>query len=180
MIVRVVVIAVLSLLLSACGSNIDDLILYTQQVRANTQVSIEPYPEFKALPNVSYGAADLRSPFQRSIRAANEAPEQQQTNCPQINLNRPKQGLEKYGLDALTMTGVFTSNGRKYALISANDGSLHKVTRNSYLGLFHGRVKQITNKEILITEMLPDGAGCYKSKDTTLIMSSLLGERNDV
>jgi len=177
---RVLLVTLFSIALSACGSNIDDLIVYTQQVRANTQVSIEPYPEFTSLPNVSYQASDLRSPFQRTLRSASEALEVQRANCAQIDVNRRKQALEYYGLDGLAMAGVFTTNGRKYALITANDGSLHKIVKGSYIGLFHGRVTQITNKEILITEMLPDGEGCFKSKDTTLTMPSLVGENNDV
>lgn len=177
---RVLLIALFGIALSGCGSNIDDLIVYTQQVRANTQVSIEPYPEFTSLPSVSYEASELRSPFQRTLRSASEAIEEQKANCAQLNVNRRKQPLEQYGLDGLAMAGVFTSNGQKYALISANDGSLHKIIKGSYIGLFNGRVKQINNREILITEMLPDGAGCYKSKETTLTMPSMVGENKDV
>lgn len=171
---------VLAFVLSGCGANIDDLILYTQKVRANTQVSIDPYPEFKALSSVSYDASAMRSPFQRSIKTVNTAVKEQKSDCKQLSLTRKKQALENYGLDGLSMSGVFTSNGRKYALVSANDGTLHKVSVGSYIGLFHGRIKQINDREILITEMLPDGAGCYKSKDATLTMSSMAGENNDV
>lgn len=177
---RIIGIAIVSVLLSGCGSNIDDLIDYTNQVKASTPVNIEEYPEFDALPSVSYDAKDFRSPFQKSLKPAELAVELQRANCTQLNQKRRKQALENYGLDALAMSGVFTTNGRKYALIKANDGSLHKITTGSYIGLFHGRVKQIKNKEILITEMLPDGAGCFKSKDATLTMSSMVGENNDV
>ena len=170
----------LTVLLSGCGANIDDLIAYTEQVKANTQVSIEEYPEFTPLPSVSYSSARLRSPFIRSkneqiVAAAVETP-----NCMQPEPNRRKQALESFGLDGLQMAGVFTNNGRKYALVKANDGSLHKVTSGSYIGLFNGRVSTIKNTEIIITEMLPDGAGCWKSKQATLTMSSMVGENNDV
>ena len=163
-------------LLTGCGASIDDLISYTEQVKANTQVSIVPYPEFKALPSVQYEAQSLRSPFMRSTQQSNSAVAVQTPNCIQPNNNRKKHVLENYGIDGLQMAGVFTSNGQKYALIKANDSSLHKVTRGSYLGLFHGRVVEIKNNEILIQEMLPDGAGCWKSKNATLTMSSMVGE----
>jgi type IV pilus assembly protein PilP len=167
-------------ILSGCGANIDDLIVYTEQVRANTPVSIDEYPEFEPLPNVSYSASNLRSPFLRSrtLQVAdtpNEGP-----SCEQPNNQRRKQPLEQFGIDGLQMAGVFTSKGRKYALVKANDGSLHKVTRGSYLGLFNGRVTAITNTEILIEEMLPDGAGCWKSKQGALTISSMVGENTNV
>ncbi|MGB3725070.1 MAG: pilus assembly protein PilP [Glaciecola sp.] len=178
---RILVVTSVCVTLMGCGSNIDDLIVYTQQVKANTQISIEPYPEFAALPSVSYEASNLRSPFRRSItNASQQAQAIEKPDCKQLNQNRRQQPLEQYGLDALEMSGVFTSNGRKYALIKANDGSLHKITTGAYIGLFHGRVKQIKNQQILITEMLPDGAGCYKSKEATLSMSPMVGENNDV
>lgn len=177
---KLLLVASCTLVLSACGANIDDLVVYTQQVKANTSVNIVPYPEFTALPSVSYEASDRRSPFTRSMQEQVEAVAAQTPNCEQPNTDRRKQALESYGLDGLQMAGVFTSNGRKYALIKANDGSLHKVTSGSYVGLFHGRVQQIKSNEILIKEMLPDGAGCWKSKDATMSMSSMVGESNNV
>jgi type IV pilus assembly protein PilP len=170
----------LTALLSGCGANIDDLIAYTEQVKANTQVSIEEYPEFKPLPSVSYSSARLRSPFIRSKNELIVETPVERPNCMQPNPNRRKQALESFGLDGLQMAGVFTNKGSTYALIKANDGSLHKVTTGSYIGLFHGRVTTIKNTEILITEMLPDGAGCWKSKQATLTRSSMAGENNDV
>lgn len=170
----------LAALLSGCGANIDDLVAYTEQVKADTQVSIEAYPEFKPLPNVSYTSTRLRSPFIRSRNEQTAEAPLERLNCKQPNSKRQKQALESFGLDGLQMAGVFTSQGRKYALVKANDGSLHKVTSGSYIGLFHGRVTTIKNTEILITEMLPDGAGCWKSKQATLTMSSMAGENNNV
>ncbi|MFT6269336.1 MAG: type IV pilus assembly protein PilP [Alphaproteobacteria bacterium] len=169
-----------AVLLTGCGSNIDDLIVYTEKVRANTQVNIEPYPEFTPLPSVSYSANSMRSPFLRSRTEQIADTAIERPNCQQPSPNRRKQALESFGLDGLEMAGVFTNNGRKYALVKANDGSLHKVTRGSYIGLFNGRVTTIKNAEILIEEMLPDGAGCWKSKQATLTKSSMVGENNNV
>lgn len=168
------------IILQGCGAQIDDLVAYTNQVRSTTQVNIEPYPEFEAMESVTYNASGLRSPFMRSIKKGEAAVAVQTPNCAQPDNTRRKHALENFGIDGLQMAGVFTSNGRKYALIKANDGSLHKVTHGSYLGLFNGRVKQIKNNEILIQEMLPDGAGCWKTKDTTLNMSSMVGENSNV
>jgi len=166
--------------LTGCGANIDDLIAYSEQVRANTPVNIEKYPEFKALPSVEYTASTLPSPFVVASREEIASTQELTPSCAQPDNQRRRQALENFGLDALQMSGVFTSNGRRYALIQANDGSLHKVTTGMYVGLFHGRVTHIKDSEILIQEMLPDGAGCWKSNQATLTMSSMVEENNNV
>ncbi|MGQ8365978.1 pilus assembly protein PilP [Glaciecola sp. 1036] len=166
--------------LTACSADIDDLVVYTQQVRTNTQVNIEPYPKFEPLASVQYSAGDRRSPFRRSENRQPTAQVVQTPNCQQPNLQRRKQPLESYGLDALQMSGVFTTNGKRFALIKANDGSLHRVSVGDYVGLFHGRVVQITKSEVVIKEMLPDGTGCWKSKTANLSMSTVTGEDNNV
>ncbi len=172
----------LSASLGACSAQIEDLVAYTDSVKANTNVNIEEYPEFVQLEPVDYSAVDLRSPFQR-LQQRNESAqtvEVQTANCAQPNRQRPKQKLEAYGIDALQMTGVFTISGQKWVLIKANDGSLHKAKKGQYLGLFFGKIINITDKEVVIEEMLPDGAGCWKTKTATLTMSSITGESDNV
>ena len=167
-------------LLGGCSGSIDDLVAYTESVRANTPVNIDPYEEFKPLPKVSYSSSSLRSPFLRSKTQQVADTSMERLNCKQPNANRRKETLEEFGLDGLAMAGVFTNNGRKYALVKANNGTLHRVSIGSYIGLFNGRVTAIHNNEILIEEMLPDGAGCWKSKQTTLTKSSMVGEKTNV
>ncbi|MFT5276657.1 MAG: type IV pilus assembly protein PilP [Glaciecola sp.] len=168
--------------MSACSAQIDDLIVYTDGVKAKTNVSIEEYPEFKQLQPVNYTASNLRSPFQRLQQGAEASSKVtvQTANCAQPNRQRAKQKLESYGIDALQMTGVFSIGGQKWVLIKGNDGSLHKAKRGQYIGLFFGKITNITDKEVVIEEMLPDGAGCWKAKTATLTMSSVTGENDNV
>jgi type IV pilus assembly protein PilP len=84
--------------------------------------------------------------------------------------------LEKFGIDALSITGVFQSNGKKWVLIKSNTGSLFKATIGDYLGLFFGKIDSIQNGTVSFTEMLPDGAGCWQKKQVTLTMLSKAGE----
>lgn len=168
--------------LSACTAQLDDLIAYTDKIKSNTNISIEEYPEFEQLQPVNYTASNIRSPFQR-LQQGNETTESvsvQTANCSQPNRQRAKQKLESYGIDALQMAGVFSSGGQKWVLIKANDGSLHKAKRGQYIGLFFGKIINITDKEVVIEEMLPDGAGCWKTKTATLTMSSVAGENDNV
>lgn len=167
---------VIMTLLSGCAPGISDLVTYTEDVKARTQVSIEPYPEFSTPVAFSYGASDMRSPFTRSQN--NQAPlfDASKVDCLQPDFDRPRQALEKYGLDALKMAGTMVIDGQKWALISANDGSVHKARVSSPIGLYYGTISAIAGESITITQLLPDGAGCWQKKDTVLTRSRAIGE----
>lgn len=167
-------------ILSGCEANVDDLQVYIAEVKQNTTVQIEPYPEFESKPTFIYAADTLRSPFQqpRNTGAGVEIKVASQPNCAQPDFNRAKQPLEKFGIDALAINGVFQSNGRTFALIQSNTGGLFKATIGDYLGLFFGKIDSIQDGTISFTEMLPDGAGCWQKKQATLTMLSKAGENN--
>lgn len=172
--------ASLILVMSGCTTQTDDLTQFVVDVKTTTPVSIEPYPEFETQPAFEYKAAELRSPFQRPRSQVIEAVQAPKANCLQPDFNRNKHPLEGYGLDALVVAGEFTSRGKKWALIKANDGSLHKATIGDHLGLFFGKITSIDNGTLSITEMLPDGAGCWQQKQAQLSMSTQAGETDNV
>jgi type IV pilus assembly protein PilP len=156
----------------------DDLRLYIAEVKQNTPVAIEAYPEFQSMPAFVYSANELRSPFQAPRNTGVETQVSQQANCAQPNFNRTKQALEKFGSDSLSVSGVFNAKGKNWAIIQANNGNLFKVTVGDYLGLFFGKIDSIQNGTVSYTEMLPDGAGCWQKKHAKLTMLSKAGEDN--
>jgi len=167
-------------LLTSCEAKVDDLQVFIAEVKQNTTVNIEPYPEFESKPTFIYSADALRSPFQRprNTGAGVKVKVASQPNCAQPDFNRSKQALEKFGVDALSITGVFQSHGKQWALIQSNTGTLFKATIGDYLGLFFGKIDSIQNGTVSFTEMLPDGAGCWQKKQATLTMLSKAGENN--
>lgn len=175
-----IVFLVFVLLVSGCTADMNDLVEYTKNVRETTPVNIEPQLEFEELEAVDYNADGVRSPFQLVINNTTTVQTSTLPNCAQPNSDRRKERLESFGLDSLTMSGVFTTGNSKYALVMAIDGSLHKVRVGNYIGLFNGRVTSISSSEIRITELLPDGAGCFKEKTAKLTMSGFNGDDNNV
>ena len=134
-------------LVSACSPRIDDLIAYTQQVKATTTAVVEPYPEFNRL---------------------------------QPDFERKKEPLEKYGLDSLTLSGTFSTQGIRWVLFKTNEGNLLKGRVGSHLGLFFGKITSINDESIIIEQLLPDGTGCWQREKTTLSMNSSAGDNNNV
>ena len=104
---------------------------------------------------------------------------QSQSSCLQPDFDRKKQPLEQFGIDALSLTGSFTSNGVRWVLLSSNDGALHKATQGSRLGLFFGKIIAIDGSNVTIEELVPDGAGCWQRQETVLAIKSRVGENNN-
>ena len=69
------------------------------------------------------------------------------------------------------MRGTLGDQADIWALIEATDKSLHRVSKNNYLGLFHGRVINVDPQQVELLELIPDGAGCWKERTTLLQMS---------
>ncbi|RPJ66813.1 pilus assembly protein PilP [Alteromonas sediminis] len=176
-----VLLAILSVsALSACSPQMDDLVAYTEEVKQRVPSTIEPYPEFEPQPVFVYSAQDLRSPFNPTEKASAPVQAQVQTNCLQPDFARSKQPLEQYGIDALKLTGNFTTNGVRWVLFSTNDGALHKATQGSRLGLFFGKIIAISDSSVTIEELLPDGAGCWQRQEVVLSLDTRGGENNNV
>lgn len=173
-------VALTSLCLLGCQPQTQDLQAYIEQVKTNTPVNVEPLPKFETQPAYEYAAAHLRSPFQRPQKMVITQPETRNVNCRQPDHNRRKHALEKYGLDALTLAGTMNIAGTRWVLITANDGSLHKATIGDHLGLFFGEITSIADDGITITEMVPDGAGCWQTKQAKLSMPNQAGDNDDV
>ena len=168
------------MILTGCTAQVDDLRDYTSQVKANTQINIEAYPEFEVQTPFAYAANNMRSPFVRPRVAKQSIVEVAKPNCLQPDFARQKESLESYGIDAITMSGMFNTNQKQWVLFKTNDGSLHKASYGNYIGLFNGKISAISSETVIITELLPDGAGCWQQKETKLTMASLAGENDNV
>ena len=93
-------------------------------------------------------------------------------DCLQPDTTRPKDLLEQYSLDNLSMRGTFKdANGQLWALINAGSGGgleHQKVRVGNYLGLNNGKITAITPNAIEIEEYVGKGDGCYELKPTVL------------
>ena len=82
-------------------------------------------------------------------------------------LNRRKEPLEAYPLDAMTMVGSLDRAGQKVALVRV-DQLLHQVRQGNYLGQNYGRVMRISESDITLREIVQDAAGEWIERSTTL------------
>ena len=155
-------------MLSGCFDDTSEIKAHMAQVKATTTNYIEPMPEVHPFNHIAYSADDLRSPFVLPRPEAIQQKMQQMAGCLSPDTNRRKQPLEKYALSDLTMRGTLGDASMLWALLEASDMSLHRVAVGNYLGLYNGRITQVSAKTVKIIELAPDGAGCWVEREATL------------
>ncbi|WP_298218864.1 pilus assembly protein PilP [Halothiobacillus sp.] len=159
----ILVLAPAALMLSGCANNMSDLTQKVDRILARPGGKIEPIPEMKPLPKFSYVETKDRTPFSPAdTQTANKG------NGITPDMNRSKEPLEMYPLDALAMKGVLERKGTKYALVRDGDDVLHEVQVGNYMGMNYGKVVKITTDKITLEEIVPDGQGGWR-KQTAIV-----------
>jgi type IV pilus assembly protein PilP len=151
-------------LLAGCSGGRADLEEYIDKVKAKSGGRIDPLPQVKPYETFSYLATDQRSPFQPDRPASRAGG----GVGPRPDSNRPKEYLEQFPLDTLTMVGTLAQSGKTFALVQSQDGLVHRVLPGNYLGQADGRVVSITQSEIDVEELVPDGIGGFYKRPASL------------
>jgi type IV pilus assembly protein PilP len=162
----------ITLLLSACGGDaqFDDLRARMDEIKGKPKGRIEPPPEFKVYKAFSYGAAGLRSPFDRPVDVELASLPQQRSNV-KPDLNRPKEVLEQYGIDSLAMVGTLERpGGSLFALVRDPDQGLHRVRPGNYIGRNFGKITSVTPSKIDVIEIVSDGQDGWIERPRTLVL----------
>lgn len=163
-------------LLTGCGgSNHRDLQQFVEktQKQASDRSSIEPLPDIKPYETYLYAAVNQRDPFTPSS-AADEAPIDVGTNGIRPDPNRRREALESYPLDSLRMVGTMDQDDRTWAIvqvINAPDGGIHRVSQGNYMGQNHGRIVSISEDQIDLIEIVPDGLGGWREREISVALS---------
>jgi type IV pilus assembly protein PilP len=158
--------------LSACsGDGFDDLKQFVNQSGEGLRGKIEPLPEIKAYESFAYNAFDLPDPFKpRKLQPG-------QGGGLQPDLKRNKEELEKYPLENLKMVGFLEQNKVRFGLIKTSDGTLHRVKIGEHMGQNFGMITKITDKEIVMTEIVQDSTGNWTEQNTSINLASAPGQK---
>jgi len=160
------------LLLQGCESDISETKQFVANVKLSKGIAIEPMPKPTPFKHFEYSAGFLRSPFVAPQQELTLDVISQSRDCLQPELGRAKSLLEAYGLDNLTMRGSLGDNEGLWALVQTLDGDVHKVTKGHYIGLFHGKILQVTEQQIEILEIVPDGSGCWVERNNSIALNN--------
>lgn len=168
-VIKLGLVAVLALGLTACGGGMDDLDEYINGVKATPGGRIEPLPEITPYEVFAYIADEqgIRSPF---------VPDTPQSSGSAGGGTRPdperiREFLEDFPLDTLGMVGTLSISETLYGLVQTSDGLIHRVVPGNYLGQNDGRITDISESEITVVEIISDGIGGYIERDAAVGLS---------
>lgn len=158
----------LVLVLGGCGADQDELDAWMSQQRAEVKPTvqpIEPPKPFDPEPYEDQGRVDPFSPMKLSV--ATRQDERQPNSVLAAEMNRRREPLEAYPLDAMAMVGSVVRQGRPQALLRV-DSLLYRVKVGDYLGQNFGKVTGISETEVSVREIVQDAAGEWIERSAAL------------
>lgn len=165
-------ILVLSITVTACSSDgLSDLREFTENTHKNRKPRVDPIPEVKVYEKYAYTAQKLPDPFSaENLRRTSVAAGSDSTSGPQPDLTRPKEALEEYPLDALTMVGTLQKGKIVWGVIriSSAGGEMHRVKVGNHMGRNFGMVTNITEDKIVLVELVRSSLGDWIEREAAI------------
>ncbi len=175
---RIVLVGMATALLAGCAdADIQDLQQFVATTKASTAGNkLEPLPVIQPYRPFTYTAQGLKDPYALAAFVQQEflidiPPEKvKQSGGIRPDLTRKREELEKYSLGSLKMVGTLQKNGL-WALIKAPDGIVHRVQTGNYMGGNHGKIINITEQRIDLTEIVAEGDARWIKRDAFLSLA---------
>ncbi len=154
-------------MLVGCNQTTEDLDNYITSTLARAAPPPDPFEPPRDLPSHSYPVMLERDPFSSlSFVEPRAAPERQEGPTP--DLDRAREELEQYPLDALRMAGIIQRDGELWALVRDPQGTVHRVREGNYLGQNHGRIVTISERTVQLEEFVRSGDERWRQRESTL------------
>ena len=165
------VILPVALLIAGCGRDMADLDSYMQDTRQKPAPPIEPIPTFPQFDSFLYGAAGMRSPFEKPqalIEITVEGGNVAGAAMVKPDELRPKEYLEQFNISAIVMVGTVVKDGAMWGLVDDGTANIHRVQVGNYMGRNHGKIFYIDNSRIDLKEIVPNGPDGWLERPKTL------------
>ena len=146
---------------------------FMAEVQAKPKGSIEPLPEFEPYQAFTYGAANLRSPFEPPVIAQPKTAEQRKNVGVKPPKDHVREYLERFALSSLSMVGTLQQSNETWALVQDNSGGVHRVQVGDFMGAQWGQIESIDDARIDITEIVSDGAGGWLRRPRSIELKGL-------
>lgn len=156
------------LLITACAQQgYEDLEAFINHAGKDLRGKVDPLPEIQPASHFIYQAFDVRDPFS-SRKSKLDKP----GNELQPDLKRPKEALESFPLENLSMVGSMQRGRHIFALVKAPDNTVHRVGAGNYLGQNFGLITQISETEITLREITQDSGNDWAERVGVLMLQT--------
>lgn len=155
-------------LLAGCGDNHEELQQWMDEQRRQAKPRIPPLLPPRKFDPQPYMALSAVEPFSnQKLVVALKQENREPNSLLAAELNRRRDPLESYPLDAISMVGSVLRDGRSYALMKV-DSLLYQVRVGEYVGQNYGKVLRITETEVTLREIVQDAIGEWVERTSTL------------
>ena len=151
---------------SVTSSDPDNLEAWVAAEKAKPAPPLDPIPAMQQFETFVYNDQGMRDPFAAPIDTRSNA------SGPRPDPDRRKQPLEAYPLDSLKMMGTLGAGSNLVGLVMAPDKVTHRVTPGTYMGQNDGKVTAVNQDKIVITELVPDGAGGWIERPASIALDN--------
>ncbi|MCA0176720.1 MAG: pilus assembly protein PilP [Proteobacteria bacterium] len=158
--------ALMAVLLAGCGDRHDELRQWIAAERAATKPNVKAISEPKRFVPESYQQTSAE-PFSSAKLLTGTSVRGKDAPLLNAEMERRKEPLESYPLEAITMVGSLTRAGQARALVRA-EGGLFDIKVGDHVGQNFGRVMRITESDITLREIVQDAVGEWTQRTTTL------------
>ena len=160
--------AAAAVLLGACeGERHGDLRRELDELTKDLRGRVDPLPQVKPYEPVAYTAEGLVDPFRPERIDVSASRSRASLSKLAPDLNRPKEPLESFPLESISMLGTITQNREVFALVKAGP-NLYRIRKGNYLGQNFGVVTAIDEAKVNIKELVQDGAGEWVERASAL------------
>ncbi len=148
-----------SIVLSGCeDADLVGLQARLDALRNNPKGNIASLPEMPRYATASYDQQQRRSPFVAEQPAEAAAADPTEAS-PLPDADRPRQPLEAFELDNLSLVGTMIVGKTPSALIAAPDGRVHRLFEGDYLGRDYGRIISVESRGLTLVETVHGSGG---------------------
>ncbi|MFK7963537.1 MAG: pilus assembly protein PilP [Burkholderiaceae bacterium] len=159
---------VASVLLVGCDSNIAEIDVWMEEVRATTPPVRTTLEEPKRFSPFYYDLVEELPPFSPIKLAALQDPMQVRAKgglAPDVN--RRREVLENFPLEQIQMVGFMRSSRYNTALLQV-ENTIYQARIGNYAGQNYGVVTNIGETEVALRELVQDATGDWVERETVL------------
>lgn len=158
------------MVLAACGGDgQQEVQQWMDKTRQETRPSIPKLTEPKDFIPFTYDQKDKLDPFNPAkMQSALAKMNPGSAHGIRPDLDRRREALESFPLDALKMVGTLTQGANHYALLEADGKGVYQVKAGNYIGQNFGLVTKVNDDSIEIKEIYLDSGGDWAERSQKL------------
>lgn len=165
---RILAPTLMLILVAGCGNEeFSDLREFMRTAGQDSKEKLDPLPEVKPIATFEYRQEDLIDPFMpRNLR-----PTGGKGTGFEPDMNRLRQPLEEFPLDALRFVGTLKKTGKPLsAVVRDPKNTLHTVKVGDRIGQNFGTISKVTDSDLEIRELMQDGSGEWSESKAMLTL----------